>query len=381
MERSEIDQHKSTFQMADNVMMNKGALQQQGFYEEDYQEEILRLRGQLVASQQAEKLAMKQLAMQRSSVTPMIEQLSATSIPPTGQGAQQLGLIALAPRKRLPDILKFDGSRKGYPMWKVEADNKLRIDGVVIGTPQDQAVYLFSRMEAKAQLMIVSFYQNQPRCGAATFVRHLDSVYIDPNAAARALNRLQAMKQDRESFVTFLPKFKKELGESQLTMVPNMVKIGYLRGTLNTEMQRAMIESVTYTDYGRFVQALLAVGSQLDCLQYQKGRTAPITIPNRVWPDGNEMDWTPIVQKVKLRKRLTADEQQKCRQEGPCFNCLKRGHRANDCLGTKGEIPDKTKKESTASTTKVNAVKKKDVVLVETEAIETSDSDNKSKNE
>ena len=380
MERSEIDQHKSTFQMADNVMMNEGALQQQGFREEDYQEEILRLRGQLVASQQAERLAMEQLAVQQSLVTPMVEQLSATSIPPTGQGAQQLGLIAPAPHKRLPDISKFDDSRKGYPMWKVEADNKLRIDGAVVGTSQDQAAYFFSRMEAKAQLMVVSFYQNQSGCDAVTFVRHLDSVYIDPNVAACALNWLQAMEQDRESFATFLPKFEKELGESQLTMVPDMVKIGYLRGALNTEMQRAMIGPVTYIDYSGFVQALLAVGSQIDCLQYQKGRTVPLTTPSRVWPDGDEMDWIPTVQKVKLRKRLTADEQQKCRQEGRCFNCLKRGHRANDCLGTKGEIPDKTKKESTASTT-VNAVKKKNVVLVETEAIETSDSDNESKNE
>ena len=111
--------------MANNVMMNDGALQQQGFRKEDYQEEILRLRGQLVASQQAERLAMEQLDVQQPSVTPMVEQLSATNILPTGQGAQQLGLIAPAPRKRLPDISKFDGSRKGYPMWKVEADNKL----------------------------------------------------------------------------------------------------------------------------------------------------------------------------------------------------------------------------------------------------------------
>ena len=324
---------------------------------------------------------MEQLVVQRPSVTPMVEQLSATSIPPTGQGAQQLGLIAPAPRKRLLDISKFDGSRKGYPMWKVETDNKLRIDGVVIGTPQNQAAYLFSRMEAKAQLMVVSFYQNQPGCDAAIFFRHLDSVYIDPNAAARTLNRLQAMKQGRESFATFLSKFEKELGESQLTMVPDIIKIGYLRGALNTEMQRAMIGLVTYTDYSGFVQVLLAVGFQLDCLQYQKGRTAPITTPSRVWPDRDEMDWTPTVQKVKLRKHLTADEQQKYWQEGRCFNCLKCGHRANDCLGTKGEIPDKTKKESTASTTKVNAVKKKDVVLVEPEAIETSDSDNESENE
>ena len=76
------------------------------------------------------------------------------------------------------------------------------------------------------------------------------------------------------------------------------------------------------------------------------------------------MELTPTVEKVKLRKRLTADEQQNCRQESRCFNCLERGHRANDCLSTRGEIPDKTKKESTASTTKMNAVKKKEVVLV-----------------
>ena len=155
--------------------------------------------------------------------------------------------------------------------------------------------------------MVVSFYQNQSGCDAATFVRHLDSIYIDPNAAARALNRLQAMKQGRESFATFLPKFEKELGESQLTMVPNMVKIRYLRGSLNTKMQRAMIGPVIYTDYGGFVQALLAVDSQLHCLQYQKGQTAPITTPSCVWPNGDEMDWTPTVQKMKLRKHLTTD--------------------------------------------------------------------------
>ena len=103
-------------------------------------------------------------------------------------------------------------------------------------------------------------------------------------------------------------------------MVPDMVKIGYLRGTLNTEMQRTMIGPVTYTDYGGFVQALLVVDSQLNCLQYRKGRTATITAlittPSCMWPNGDEMDWTPTVQKVKLRKRLTVDEQQKCQQEG-----------------------------------------------------------------
>ena len=83
------------------------------------------------------------------------------------------------------------------------------------------------------------------------------------------------------------------------------------------EMQRVMIGPVTYDHYGTFVQALLVVGSQLNCLQYQKGRASPMaTTTNRVWPDGDEMDWTPTVQVGKLRSRLTPDEQEKCRQEG-----------------------------------------------------------------
>ena len=321
-------------------------------------------------------------ALQQSQVAPAAEQFftsgGASSSHMIPQSVQQEGFGVTAPalRKRLPDISKFDGSRKGYPMWKVEADNKLRIDGAVLGTPQDQAAYLFSRMEAKAQLMVVSFYQNQPGCDATTFVQHLDSVYIDPNAAARALNRLQAMKQGKESFATFLPKFEKELGESQLTMVPDMVKIGYLRGALNSEMQRAMVGLVTYVDYGTFVQALLAVGSQLDCLQYQKGRGTPMAATTRGWPTGDEMDWTPTVQVGKLRRRLTPDEQEKCRQEGRCFTCLKRGHRANDCPSKKGEAQEKVKADKS---TKVHAVKKKSNVTIK--EVEISDSEMESENE
>ena len=97
---------------------------------------------------------MEQLAMQRSSVTPMVEQLSATSILPTGQRAQQLGLIALAPRKRLLDISKFDGSQKGYPIWKVEVDNKFRINRAVIGTPKIKLLTFFQGWKRRHNLWL-----------------------------------------------------------------------------------------------------------------------------------------------------------------------------------------------------------------------------------
>ena len=76
----------------------------------------------------------------------------------------------------------------------------------------------------------------------------------------------------------------------------------------------------------------------------------------RVWPTGDEMDWTPTVQVGKLRRHLMPDEHEKCRQEGRCFTCLKRGHRANDCPSKKGEAQEKVKADKS---TKVHAVKLK----------------------
>ena len=91
----------------------------------------MRLRSELAASQQAEK----QLGGPSSSQM-MLQSLQ----------QQQYGVTTPALRKRLPDISKFDGSWKSYPMWKVEADNKLRIDGAVLGTPQDQAARALNRL-------------------------------------------------------------------------------------------------------------------------------------------------------------------------------------------------------------------------------------------
>ena len=99
--------------MGDNAIFNEEILQQQQqeeYTEEDYGREIMRLHSELAASQQAEK----QLGGPSSS-----------QMMPQSLQQQQYEVTALALRKRLPDISKSDGSRKSYPIWKVEADNKL----------------------------------------------------------------------------------------------------------------------------------------------------------------------------------------------------------------------------------------------------------------
>lgn len=46
------------------------------------------------------------------------------------------------------------------------------------------------------------------------FMQYLETYYRDPNAEARALDRLHTIRQkENESFAIFLPKFEKELAE------------------------------------------------------------------------------------------------------------------------------------------------------------------------
>jgi hypothetical protein len=54
------------------------------------------------------------------------------------------------PKARLPDPALFGGNTSNWSTWRVTIENKLSVDGEAIGTPQDQFMYVFSRLEKLA---------------------------------------------------------------------------------------------------------------------------------------------------------------------------------------------------------------------------------------
>jgi hypothetical protein len=87
-------------------------------------------------------------------------------------------------KKALPDIPRFSGDRKDYRAWILEARNKLAVDAAAIGNPATQFAYIYSRMEAKAQLLTAPFAESAARNGnqnAQAFIAYLDSIFLDPN--------------------------------------------------------------------------------------------------------------------------------------------------------------------------------------------------------
>ncbi|KAF4474222.1 Transposon Tf2-9 polyprotein [Colletotrichum fructicola Nara gc5] len=104
------------------------------------------------------------------------------------------------------------------------------------------------------------------------FMQYLETRYGDPNAEARALDRLRTIRQkENESFATFLPKFEKELAEGGGGHWADAVRINYLKGALNSTLRDRLISVIdppkTYPEYAR---VLMIIGSGLDSRTYQE---------------------------------------------------------------------------------------------------------------
>jgi hypothetical protein len=54
------------------------------------------------------------------------------------------------PKARLPDPALFGGNTSNWSTWRVMMENKLSVDREAISIPQDQFMYVFSRLEKLA---------------------------------------------------------------------------------------------------------------------------------------------------------------------------------------------------------------------------------------
>ena len=121
------------------------------------------------------------------------------------------------PKRRLPDIPLFTRKRNKYKVWALNARQKLLYDGDSIGSATDQYAYLFARMSMEAQNSVAVYFERGLTLEFTPFdfLAHLDTLYIDPNAADCAMSKIQTLCQAlNESFSAFLPRFERLLYEA-----------------------------------------------------------------------------------------------------------------------------------------------------------------------
>jgi len=291
-----------------------------------------------VEQQQAAELqALRQQLQQQQEQQQQYDQQQPVAA--TAEELRPQGADGVPPRRskpQLPELKRFDGEKRNYRAWKLEALAKLQLDGDVIGLNHSRFAYLFARLGPKVQNMVATFFEQGGSSGTsnpAEFVDYLDTIFLDPNLSSRAVDRLRTLRQgEKESFSTFLPRFEKELADSRLRDAGDAVAISYLEGALNSQMSTALITMPVEEQYSLYVQQLARIGSRFDSLAYRtgqqksKGKGRGYYQPAPIADTSDAMDWT-----MALATRARLPERDDQMRRGLCFNCNEQGHIAREC--------------------------------------------------
>ena len=93
--------------------------------------------------------------------------------------------------------------------------------------------------------MAVLFAEKAAQIGlynANGLLNYVKECYTDPDISQRALEHLCRIRQrGNEPFAAFLPRFERELMESDGAVWPDYFKVFYLKGALNAKITNCLI--------------------------------------------------------------------------------------------------------------------------------------------
>jgi hypothetical protein len=253
---------------------------------------------------------------------------------------------AYRPKARLPDPTLFGGNVSDWPTWRVTIENKLHVDGAAIGSPQDQFMYVFSRLEKLAWKNTGTFVKLRRNDGdPQTILDYLEGIYGDPNIKARAARRLHQIRQsDSMPFSKFLPRLEKEFADAGALEWHDEAKRQILLGSLNKSMTNSLMNRGIPATFPDLIARLHEISTDMDALNINNSeRSHRVHVPKHQ----DLMDWTPTTtvsqaefrtkhhrsgpETSKQAKWVDHEEMEKRRDEGRCLRCGKQGHFIAKC--------------------------------------------------
>ena len=233
-------------------------------------------------------LATTTTATNEGQATPARSATESVPIPPRTE-------IIHRPKPRLPDPKLFGGSTSDWPTWRISIENKLSVDGEAIGSPQDQFIYVFSRLEKLAWKNTGTFVKLRRDTGEPqALLDYLENIYGDPNVKARAARRLHQIRQPEDmSFSRFLPRLEKEFADADALDWPNEAKRQILLSALNKTLTNSLMNRGIPATFSDLIARLHEISSDMDALDItrtERGRKSRTPRQN-----DDEMEWTPTV--------------------------------------------------------------------------------------
>lgn len=251
-------------------------------------------------------------------------------------------------QERLPKLDKFKGDRTMWDEWHLGALHKLSRDGVALGSPFDQFMYIYSRLDGDAIKMVSATARTLSENGEGTgvdFLEYLNTVFGYPNKKARAERELYQMKQkEKEPFPDFLSKFETVLANAGWSSYSDRQKISLLKNALTKELQLVLLGSSknTWAEFVSYVHTIYSDKEAID--QINPPFSLPATKIRQQNSSENsntsKMDWEPTKstfiantqgQKNQRASWVTKDVLAFRKKKGLCVRCGYKGHIVPNC--------------------------------------------------
>lgn len=174
------------------------------------------------------------------------------------------------PRHSLPHPPTFSGNKVQWRGWKLEMEGKIDEDAEAIGSLKAQFRYIYTRLEGAARTNVTTYYEMEtakefpdPR----GLLNRLELLYGERNRKEKAIQNLHSIRQkDDETFISFYPRFEKEMANADTENWPDDVKISYLRNALNSKMKDRLVgtSGIKTATYAGFAQKCVDLSNDMD---------------------------------------------------------------------------------------------------------------------
>jgi hypothetical protein len=193
-----------------------------------------------------------------------------TTTPPITKASDSRIHTTSKPRPSLPHPPTFSGNKSQWRGWKLEMEGKIEEDAPAIGSLKAQLRYIFMRLEGAAKTNITTFYEMQLREDSpnpSQLLKRLELLYGERNRKQKAIQNLHSIRQrEDETFISFYPRFEKEIANANAEGWDDDAKILYLRNALSNKMRDCLVGlsgSDTNT-YAGFAQRCVDVSNDME---------------------------------------------------------------------------------------------------------------------
>jgi hypothetical protein len=277
---------------------------------------------------------------------------NATTTPASATTSSNLPKYAV--KKRLPDPPLYNGEFSSFHPWMATLENKIIMDGHLIGDESDQVRYCFSRLEGKAAKHMFPWqkkYRDTAQFTVQSFSDKMNRAFADPQSIDKALRKLRVLKQGEKTFGKYLQEFEQLILEAGGDEWEDAVKRNYLDEGLNEVMATTLAGQYNLPQgFDEYCRALSVIGDKVAALKQYKilatnknakpagqtfitaapGAPPPPSAPKAPPPTSPEtMDW---IKTNAVRATWVGQKEIDARKKsGACLRCGTRGHLIKAC--------------------------------------------------